>query len=270
MAKIERAGVKLREGNTPPPRKEPQGITGRKPGQPSSLKGVFFGPPKSGKTTAACSGRNVLLVSFDPEGDSTMTLQGREDITVVVPESMVEVDQIVRSLYTVDAGKWDWVVFDSITFLFQLAGGKDVLQSYVENKDMRRAYGKAGAIVGQVIHDLVLLKDTNVIFTAHLDKVGDDESISLDTELGESEVKLAVTPMVWKILGPAVSFIGRTHRASGWEKGEKGIRNRITTFGVSFNDGERSPAGSRLSMQAEYELTGSMLDDLATELLGGK
>ena len=274
MAKIERdkTQVKRREGSPPAPKPtttEAPSIEGRLPGKVTSLKGVFFGPPKSGKTTVACSGANVLLIQFDPDGDSTETLIGRTDITVVVPESMVEVNQIIHSLYTTDAGRFDWVVIDSITFLFQLAGGKEVLASYIENKDMRRAYGRAGAMVGQVIHDLVNLKDTNVIFTAHLEKVGDEESTSLETELGESEVKLAVTPMVWKILGPAVSFIGRTHKSTGWEKSEGGVRNKVTSYEVSFNDGERSPAGSRLPMKGEYLVTGPMLQDLATELLGG-
>lgn len=275
MAKIERdkTQVKLRAPigiklSIDEALKEPQ-IKGRLPGNVTSLKGVFFGPPKSGKTTVACSGTNILLIQFDPDGDATETLIGREDITVVVPETMVELDELIKALYTTDAGRFDWVVVDSITFLFQLAGGKEVLKSYIENKDMRRAYGRAGAQVGQIIHDLVNLKDTNVIFTAHLEKVGDEESTSLETELGESEVKLAVTPMVWKILGPAVSFIGRTRKHTEWEKDDKGVRNKVTKYSVSFNDGERSPAGSRLPMQAEYEVNGPMLRDLANKLLGG-
>lgn len=271
MSRIERAGVKLRDSRTADFKKPipVEKIQGRLPGKVTSLKGVFFGPPKSGKTTVACSGTNVLLIQFDPDGDATETLIGRTDITVVEPASMDEVNQLIRSLHTEDAGRFNWVVIDSLTFLFQLAGGKEVLKSYIENKDMRRAYGKGGAQVGQVIHDLVGLKDTNVIFTAHLQKVDDEESTSLETELGESEVKLAVTPMVWKILGPAVSFIGRTRKHTEWEKNEKGVRNKVTKFSVSFNDGERSPAGSRLPMQAEYEIQGPMLQDLADELLGG-
>ena len=273
MAKINRdkTKVKLRSGTPPaaPADKAPPSIVGRLPGKVTSLKGVFFGPPKSGKTTVACSGTNVLLIQFDPDGDSTQTLTGRKDITVVTPGSMVEVNELIHALHTTDSGRFDWVVVDSITFLFQLAGGKEVLDSYINNKDMRRAYGKAGAVVGQVIHDLVQLKDTNVIFTAHLSKVDDEESTSLETDLGESEVKLAVTPMVWKILGPAVSFIGRTYKHTAWDKDEKGVRNKVTRFEVSFNDGERSPAGSRLPMKGEYAITGPMLQDLATELLGG-
>ncbi|NIT79246.1 MAG: hypothetical protein GWN58_12870, partial [Anaerolineae bacterium] len=52
-------------------------IQGRKPGQVQTLKGVFFGPPKTGKTSVACSGKNVLLISFDPDGDLTETIAGR-------------------------------------------------------------------------------------------------------------------------------------------------------------------------------------------------
>ncbi|NIT79245.1 MAG: AAA family ATPase, partial [Anaerolineae bacterium] len=109
-------------------------------------------------------------------------------------------------------GRFDWVVVDSLTFLFQLIGGKELTEVFMANKDVRRAYGRAGAAVSSIIHDLVLLRDTNVIFTAHLAKESDEEAISMDTRLGEHQVKLAVTPMVWKILGPAVSFIGRTYK----------------------------------------------------------
>ena len=122
--------------------------------------------------------------------------------------------------------------------------------------------------MSQVVHDLAMLKTTNVIFTAHLEKVDTgDEGVSLDTSLGETEVKLAVTPMVWKTVGPAVSFIGRTQRSTVWDKAEDGTRNKRTAFTVSFNDGERSPAGSRLTMEAEYEVTPTTLDELASKLI---
>jgi hypothetical protein len=267
MTQVKRAVVRTRKGT---PTKQAEGtIVGRKPGEITSLKGVFFGPPKTGKTSIACSGKNVLLISFDPDGDITETLQGRDDITVVEPTSFAEIDAIIRALHTTDAGRFDWVVVDSLTFLFQLLGGKELTEVFMANKDVRRAYGKAGAAVSQIIHDLVLLKDTNVIFTAHLAKESEEEVVSQDTRLGEHQVKLAVTPMVWKILGPAVSFIGRTYKQDKSVKGPDGKRNKQTVYAVSFNDGDRSPAGSRLPMQGEYESTGTTLSELATELLGG-
>lgn len=263
---IASARVRTRKGT---PTKTTGTIQGRQPGQVQTLKGVFFGPPKTGKTSLACSGKNVLLISFDPDGDLTETIAGREDITVVEPRSYQEIDAIIRALHTTDAGRFDWVVVDSLTFLFQLIGGKELTEVFMANKDVRRAYGRAGAAVSQIIHDLVLLRDTNVIFTAHLQKESEEETVSQDTKLGEHQVRLAVTPMVWKILGPAVSFIGRTYKRQESVKGPDGKRNKKTVYRVSFNDGDRSPAGSRLPMQGEYESTGTMLSDLASELLGG-
>ena len=245
------------------------GITGYKPGVVNNLTGVFFGPPKTGKTTLACSGKNVLLISFDPQGEHTETLMGREDITVVRPRTQAEIDLLIKQLYSTDKDRFDWIVVDSLTFLFLLLGGKEITDTWKANKDVRRAYGQAGAAVQQVIHDLVML-DANVIFTAHLEKVDteDEDGVPLEQKLGENEVKIAVTPMVWRILGPAVSFQGRTYKETVWEKEGK-ARNKRTRFAVSFNDGDRSPAGSRLPMAGEYEIELDTLDKLAQELIGG-
>jgi hypothetical protein len=268
MTKIERAGVKQRQES---PTVAPTGIVGTKPGLASSVKGVLFGPPKTGKTTLACSGNGVLLVSFDPQGESTETLLGRDDITVVRPRTPSEVEGIIKSLHSVDKGRFPWVVIDSLTFLFLQYGGKDITDTYKAGGDIRRAYGKAGAAVQQVIHDLVMMEDQNVIFTAHLEKVSteDEQGVPLETRLGENEVKIAVTPMVWKILGPAVSFQGRTFKETVYDKDAQGKRNKRTRFAVSFNDGDRSPAGSRLPMAGEYENEPHALQKLADTLKEG-
>lgn len=243
-------------------------IKGHQPGEIKTLKGLFFGPPKTGKTTLACSGEDVLLISFDPQGDMTKTLKGRKDITVVTPGTYQEIDALVRALYTTDAGRFAWVVVDSITFLFHMLGGKQIAKQFIDNKDVRRAYGRAGASVAQIISDLVRLPDTHVIFTAHLDKEYEEDNgvVTVDSSLGETEVKVAVTPMVWKILGPAVSFIGRTYKQNTWEVGADRKRNKVTSYRVSFNDGERSPAGSRLDHEGDYEVTPGLLQRLADEL----
>lgn len=247
-------------------------IQGTKPGRPRRMVGVLFGPPKSGKTTAATTGKNVLLVSFDPDGDTSTTLANREDILVVRPRTQAELDSLVVALHTTDRGRFDWVVVDSLTFLFLMIGGKEITDQWKSKKDVRSAYGRTGAAVQQFVHDLVMLEDTSVIFTAHLDKEGDEDSIMMEQELGESEVKVAVTPMVWRILGPAVSFIGRTYRGNETVDvvvdGKK-KRRMQSTFMVSFDDGERSPAGSRLTMDAKYKVTQGWLQRLADELIQG-
>ena len=237
-------------------------IVGRRPtsGIPKSF--AFFGPPKTGKTTLATSGKNVLLVQFDPEGDASSTLQGREDITIVEPTKFKEVDDIVRQLATTDAGVYEWVVFDSLTFFFQMVGGREISVAYMNNTNIMRPYGKAGAPVCQIIADAVRLKDIGVVFTAHLAVESEDEVVKLEQTLGESEVKLAVTPMVWKVLGPAVSAIGRTYKTTEYDK----AGNKLTRYRVSFNDGERSPAGARTEMPAELNITTETLANLK----GGK
>jgi hypothetical protein len=68
--------------------------------------------------------------------------------------------------------------------------------------------------------------------------------------------------MVWKILGPAVGFIGRTFKKDEWVDG-----NKETKYYVSFNDGGRSPAGSRYDMAGMYEASDTLLSDLTTSLL---
>lgn len=275
MAQIQRSKVRTRKG-TPVKQGKPAeefDLTGRAVGEVKYVRGVFFGPPKTAKTTVACSGRKVLLIQFDPDGDLAETLEGREDITVVEPRTQKEIDSLIKQLHSGAHERWDWIVVDSLTFLFLTLGGKEITQKWKDDVDFRRAYGKAGAAVQQVIHDLVTLP-CNVIFTAHLERVDseDEDGVPLDTKLGENEVKIAVTPMVWRILGPAVSFFGRTFKEDVYETetvdGKK-KRNKRTRYAVSFNDGDRSPAGSRLKMAGEYEVTDHMLADLAEELIGG-
>ena len=242
-------------------------IQGRAPGTASQLVGAFFGPPKTGKTVLACSGGNTLLLSFDPQGDMTAPLKGRKDITVVEPKDYTEVDAIIRALFTTDRGRFDFVVADSLTFMFQAFGGADITKVYLENKDMRRAYGRAGALVSQVINDMVRIPDTHVIFTAHIAKEHEEDGVvSVDTSVGETELKLAITPMVWKVLGPAVSFIGRTYKKDVILKNSDGSRNKETQYRVSFNDGMRSPAGSRIEMEGDLLIETDTLKKLAANL----
>jgi len=267
MARLDTKQVKTRAGA---PSKQPEkglkDMISGEPGVPTSLKGVLFGPPKTGKTTCACSGGKTLLINFDPEGYATETLKGRKDIDIVQPKTLAETQKVVDAIIAGEADQYDFVVVDSVTFMFQRFGGKAILKTYVDGRDVRRAYGQAGAAAGQIINDLAMLPKTNVIFIAHLEKEysDDDDSVVVDQDLGEFEVKLAVTPMVWKILGPAVGFIGRTHRknAVNLDGG-----NNESSFHVSFNDGSRSPVGSRYAMEAEYEITPTLLSDLASELL---
>lgn len=251
-------------------------IKGHKPGVPQNIRGVLFGPPKTGKTTAACGtkGEQNLLVSFDPDGEATETIYGREDITVVTPRNRKEIDALIKDLHAGAKDDFEWMTLDSATFLFDILGGKEINQQWIDNKDVRREYGRAGAGVNQILHDFLLM-DTNLIVTAHLDRVSNEEDlVDMDTKLGENEVKVAVTPMVWRYLGGAVSFIGRTYKEKVYETtvvdGKK-KRNSRTLYRVSYNDGERSPAGSRLrGMNGVYEVTDTWLTDLAHELKGSK
>lgn len=272
MTTITKGTVRPRKGApavpTPPPKSEVSILDtlAQTPGVPKFLRGAIFGPPKTSKTTLACSGENVLLINFDPDGAATQTLKGRKDVTLVEP-TLMQFDQLIKELHTNLVGKFDWVVVDSLTFLFQLVGGKEINDTYVAGKDIRRAYGQAGAAVNQRIQDLVSAP-VNVIFTAHLAKEhkDDDGTVDVQTDIGEHEVKLAITPMVWQILGPAVGFIGRTYKTKEYVKNAQGVLKPETKYKVSFNDGDRSPVGSRYSMDGEYEITLTTLKDMEAEL----
>ena len=273
MTKIERAGVRRRKGAPAPKKTEPTipEIIGIKPGIPEYIRGVLFGPPKTGKTTAACgSSDRILLLSFDPDGHATKTLIGRDNITVVPIKDKAQLDGLIKKLHAGAVKQFDWIIVDSLTFLFHMIGGKAIANLWADNKNVMRQYGNTGGAVIQVLHDLFAL-DVNLIITAHLERESEEDMISMDQELGEREVKVAITPMVWKFVGPAVSFIGRTYKRTVWDKevvdGKK-VRNKRTEYVVSYDDGERSPAGSRLPMLAEYQVTDTWLTDLATQLKG--
>lgn len=267
MARLDAGKVKTRADapSVQPPKTNLKDMIQGEPGKAESLKGVLFGPPKTSKTTIACTGGKTLLINFDPEGYSTHTLKGRKDVDIVQPQNLQETDAILQALIAGQGDDYDWIVVDSVTFMFQKFGGRDILKTFQANKDIRRAYGHAGAAAGQIINDLAFLRGRNVLFIAHLAKEDtDDDAVAVDQSMGETEVKLAVTPMVWKILGPAVGFIGRTFKDTVTDL-ETG--NKETKFYVSFNDGSRSPAGSRYEMEGMYEASDTLLKDLATELL---
>jgi hypothetical protein len=222
-----------------------------KPGDVQNLKGVLFGPPKTGKTTAACSGKNTLLVEFEPDGDLTQTLKGRDDIDVYKPQNWKDCDELLQALHTTDRGTYDFIAFDSVTWLTEVVAGRSILKTYQENTDPRRAYGKVGAAVNQIIKDAVALPN-HVIFTAQLRVESLEEGTPMNPEEGEHPVTLAVTPMVFKVLSPAVSFMGRTYKKPKLETVD-GQRNRTTGYFVSFDDSGRSPAGSRIELPPVVE-----------------
>lgn len=275
MPKITDASVKQRKG-TPDATGTLAPKTGglistlaSKPGVPTNIKGLLFGPPKTGKTTVACSGGTTLLIEFDPDGAGTETLYGRDDITVVRPENYGETIGVLNELLAGAYADYDWVVIDSLTFLFDKLAGDDINNTFLQNKDVRRAYGKAGAAVNSIVSKAVALK-TNVIFIAHLQVNANDDDAVTETQLGDHEVKVAVSPMIWRNLGPAVGFIGRTYRVKRYEKDAGGKPVAVNKFMVSFNDGDRSPAGSRYSMNGEYEANDMTLKTVQADAMKGK
>ncbi len=222
------------------------------------FKGVLFGPPKSGKTTAAASGTGKKLILLtEPEGD--VTLVGQPDISVLRPTTFGEMHQIIRELRAPGHG-YDRLVFDSVTFGTELIGGAELYKTLADNRDPRREYGKTGAAMNQLIHDTVGLR-MDVAFICQIKTEGDHEDgTPLNPEEGEYPLTMAIQPMVYKILAPAVSFIGRTFkRPLTVEGGGKTLK-----FGISFEDYGNSPAGSRLGLPDEvfdFAWTDVLTDD---------
>lgn len=220
-----------------------------KPGAIQHVKGVLFGPPKTGKTTAATrdSGK-TLLVEMEPEGD--LAIVGREHVDVVKPSGWSDINDTLAELYTTHADRWDTVVFDSVTFMFELLVGKQLAKTLQEDKDPRRLYLKAGTAMNQIIRDAVNLP-MNVVFISQM-KIdsGDDDSTALNPQDGEYPLTLALTPMVYKVLAPAVSFLGRTYKKVGLDPT---TRKRTPEYWTSFEDHGRSPAGSRFPIESDVK-----------------
>lgn len=223
------------------------------PGRIQRLTGGFFGPPKSGKTTAATSGKNVLLVEFDPDGDVTETIKDRKDISVYKPDNWQDVDGMVGSLLGADRETWDWWVLDDIGMWFEMEGGKEIHSLLKANKRVQPGYQRTGAHINQVWRDLLTVRTVNIIFTSQIKnaRATDDEEEGAAVTVGpegpevnEYPTTLAVTPMVYKVLAPTVSFLGRTYRRPGSQK---------TRYMVSFDDAGSSPAGSRIGLPNTVE-----------------
>jgi len=225
-----------------------------KPGTATHLKGVLFGPSKTGKTVASVSGKGKkLLVLTEPDGD--LSIVGRKDVAVLKPANWKDMDEIIRELHGSEREHWEWVIFDSVTFMFEVIGAKDILKTLSENRDARRSYLNAGAAVNQLIHDAVALP-TNVIFITQMRiDEADEESgeVPLDPEAGEYNWTLAVTPMVYKVLAPAVSFLGRTYKKVGYEGAQGKPRKKVSQYWTSFEDFGRSPAGARFPVPEQVQ-----------------
>lgn len=274
MAQVSGAKAKVRKGRTVSPTtkttSDPTEILQRAtaPGEVKYLKGALFGPPKTGKTRGSTntSGKTLLILT-EPEGD--LSVRDRSNVEVFRPDNWSDLDEVTKALKT-GKHEYETAVYDSVTFMFELVGGAGIAKAFRENTDIRRPYGAAGAAVNQVVYNATTLP-MNVIFTAQLklEDEKDEDGVLLDPEEGEHPMSLAVTPMVYKILVPAVTFIGRTYKKQGFEKtGNKGQAKKVVEYWTSFEDYGRSPAGSRIALPEQVQNLN--LDDLLAEIKKGE
>ena len=215
-----------------------------KPGQVTYLRGAVFGPPKTGKTTFACTGEGrTLLMELEPDGDLGLdkTIDAA-NVDVVKPNGYTEIMQVLEQM----PGQYDTLVLDSVTFLSELIGGDQLAAALRSNTDPRRVYSKIGTTVNEVIRKIVALPMNTIFITQLRVEQEDEDGTPLNPEEGEFELTLAVTPMVYKILAPAVSFLGRTYKKAGVADTPNG-RQRVVEYWISFEDYGKSAAGSRLS-----------------------
>lgn len=257
MSQVKGGTVKRRD-DAPP---APPTLNIVKPGHAANMRGVLFGPPKTGKTVTSVSGEGrKLLVLTEPDGD--LPLVGRDDVDVIKPESAKEIDDVLRILHTGGAEQYSRVVWDSVSFMIEMIGGKDINDTIKANKEVRRIYQKVGARVGQIVHDALAVK-VDTVFLAQLKHEEPDESEEpLNPSEGEYPVGLAITPMVRRALEPAVSFIGRTYKRMVISGGNKRVQ-----YLVSFEDYGRSPAGSRIGLPPVVENLD--LDTIKAIITGG-
>jgi hypothetical protein len=244
MAKLEGVQVKGRRNTPASTPVAPKAVTLNitKPGLGQHLKLVLFGPPKTLKTRTSVSGQGKkLLILCEPDGD--LSLIGRDDVDVVRPSTGQELADVILALHQGAVADYDWIILDSVTFAFEILGRTQIAKAVAANVDIRKPYGQVGAALTQIIHDLVALP-TNVVFIAQLkqDQLDEDDPDSAGPEEGKFPFTMAVTPMVYKILAPAVSIVGRTYKRM--IVGPDG--NKKVQYMVSFEDYGKSPAGSRI------------------------
>jgi len=56
-----------------------------------------------------------LLVLTEPDGD--LSIVGRKDVAVSASQ-LEDMDEIIRERTVVSCRHWEWVIFDSVTFMF--------------------------------------------------------------------------------------------------------------------------------------------------------
>lgn len=224
----------------------------KKPGELAYARGLLFGPPKSGKTTAGSSGAKTLLVELEPDGDVTKSLRGRKDVDVFKPSTPKELQDAVSSLHGPEKGQWNFFCLDSIGYAVEFLAGETISRKILAEEDPRRAYQKVGVAVNQLLSDILLLPMHVVILSQMKILDNSQDGTPLNAEYGQYPFTLDVSPMIYRMITPAVSFIGRTFKKKEYAVVD-GKRNIVSGFYVSFDDGGRSPAGNRLELPSEVE-----------------
>ena len=133
------------------------------------IKALIFGAAGSGKTvTCATAGEPTLIIST--EAGLLSIKDAPKTIQIAECHTKADVDEVLD--YLEQKGAPAWVCIDSISEIAEVVLAEELNKT----KDPRKAYGELAVIMTSLIKRFRDLPNTNVVMTAKLDRVKDDQN----------------------------------------------------------------------------------------------